>query len=310
MAAFLDQAGAPFSVWEPGTMPGAEVFDEPGALTWNELTTRDVEGSKAFYGAVFGWTARESSMAGVPYVVWECNGETIAGMQPMVGGDWPDDLPPHWMIYFAVRDCDESAGYARELGGRDRAPADQLPDGPVRRPRGPAGRHVLDPRQRARLTADGNDERALLAVDDLDAYAVVGRQQFLGEHLRGCRTRPPGRRRAGPSGRRTRPRWTDRASSPARSGPLAPQPVDQLEDLLLVADVEGAGRLVEQQDPGALREGPGQEHPLTFATGQGVEPPAGEAARSSEPRTSSTADRSDADSRPSGGMYGVRPSST
>lgn len=118
MAAFLDQAGAPFSVWEPGTMPGAEVFDVPGALTWNELTTRDVDGSTAFYHSIFGWTARRSSMAGSPYVLWECDGLTIAGMQPMIGREWPDDLPPHWMIYFAVRDCDESARVARGLGGR------------------------------------------------------------------------------------------------------------------------------------------------------------------------------------------------
>src|SRR5689334_14142216 len=32
MAAFLDHSGAPFSVWEAGTMAGAEVFDVPGAL--------------------------------------------------------------------------------------------------------------------------------------------------------------------------------------------------------------------------------------------------------------------------------------
>jgi predicted enzyme related to lactoylglutathione lyase len=129
MAAFLDQAGAPFSVWEPGTMPGAEVFDEPGSLTWNELTTRDVEGSMTFYHAVFGWTARENSMAGVPYVVWQCNGQTVAGMQPMVGDEWPDDMPPHWMIYFAVRDCDESADHARQLGGRIVQPPTTFPMG-------------------------------------------------------------------------------------------------------------------------------------------------------------------------------------
>ncbi|GGK97128.1 VOC family protein [Mangrovihabitans endophyticus] len=129
MAAFLDPAGAPFSVWQPGTMPGAEVFDVPGALTWNELTTRDVEGSKTFYGQVFGWTCRDSSMGGVPYVVWEHRGEPIAGMQPMIGEQWPDDLSPHWMIYFAVRDCDRSAALAHELGGRVVHPPTTLPMG-------------------------------------------------------------------------------------------------------------------------------------------------------------------------------------
>jgi uncharacterized protein len=122
MAAFLDQAGAPFSVWEPGTTPGAEVFDVPGALTWNELTTRDVEGSAAFYGAVFGWTARDGSVGGAPYVIFEHLGATIAGLQPMVNGQWPDDLPPHWMIYFSVSDCDETAQLAYSLGGRVLSP--------------------------------------------------------------------------------------------------------------------------------------------------------------------------------------------
>jgi predicted enzyme related to lactoylglutathione lyase len=67
---------------------------------------------------VFGWTARESPMMGPPYQVWELNGQTVAGMLPMEGPGWPDDLSPHWMIYFAVDDCDETAALARDLGGR------------------------------------------------------------------------------------------------------------------------------------------------------------------------------------------------
>jgi uncharacterized protein len=122
MATFLDQAGAPFSVWQPGTMAGAELFDVPGALTWNELTTRDVDGSISFYGAVFGWHARKSAMDGVPYVVFEHHGDTIAGLQPMIGDEWPDDLPPHWMIYFAVADCDRTAESAYALGGQVLSP--------------------------------------------------------------------------------------------------------------------------------------------------------------------------------------------
>jgi predicted enzyme related to lactoylglutathione lyase len=118
MAAFLDPAGAPFSVWEAGMMRGAEVFDVPGALTWNELTTRDIEGSKKFYGSIFGWSARDSSVSGQPYVLWEQGGGTVAGMQAMLGDEWPDDLSPLWMVYFAVGDCDSSAALAQHLGGR------------------------------------------------------------------------------------------------------------------------------------------------------------------------------------------------
>jgi predicted enzyme related to lactoylglutathione lyase len=116
LAAFLDPAGAPFSVWQPGTVGGAAVFDVPGALTWNELNTRDIEGSAIFYASVFGWTFRESSMDGRSYVVAELNGTAIAGIQPMVGDQW-GDLPPHWMVYFAVHDCDRAAATVSGLGG-------------------------------------------------------------------------------------------------------------------------------------------------------------------------------------------------
>ncbi|OJF15300.1 VOC family protein [Couchioplanes caeruleus] len=128
MATFLDQAGAPFSVWQPGSMRGADVFDVPGALTWNELATRDVEGSAAFYGAVFGWLGREIELGGRPYLSWELDGATIAGMKEM-DETCPDDLLPHWMVHFAVIDCDGAAAYARSLGGTVlRAPTD-LPIG-------------------------------------------------------------------------------------------------------------------------------------------------------------------------------------
>ncbi|WP_045740471.1 VOC family protein [Actinoplanes rectilineatus] len=117
MGAFLDPAGAPFSVWEAGMMRGAEVFDLPGALTWNELNTRDLEGAKAFYGAVFGWTFQDTHVGGLPYVICERNHIQVAGMQLMIGSAWPDDMPPHWLVYFAVGDCDAAAEHASALGG-------------------------------------------------------------------------------------------------------------------------------------------------------------------------------------------------
>jgi uncharacterized protein len=38
-------------------------------------------------------------------------------LQPMLGDEWPDDLSPHWMLYFAVSDCDRVAENAYALGG-------------------------------------------------------------------------------------------------------------------------------------------------------------------------------------------------
>lgn len=118
MAVFGDPAGAPFSVWQPLAMTGAEVFDVPGALTWTELVTRDVDGSESFYGAVFGWCAEHAEMSYGPYLVWRRDDRPAAALKPMVGDAWPTDLAAHWLSYFAVADCAAAAARAAELGGR------------------------------------------------------------------------------------------------------------------------------------------------------------------------------------------------
>lgn len=129
MGVFLDQAGAAFSVWQPMAMSGAQLVGVPGSLTWNELTTRDPDGSKAFYGSVFGWTADDREMGPVTYTRWQLNGEAVAGMMPMVGEAWPPDLPPHWMVYFAVDDTDAAAARVVELGGDVSVEPSDLPRG-------------------------------------------------------------------------------------------------------------------------------------------------------------------------------------
>ena len=64
MAVFADPTGAVFGIWQPGTFLGAELVNEPGALAWNELNTRDLAGAKEFYGAVFGWAFEDSDDGG------------------------------------------------------------------------------------------------------------------------------------------------------------------------------------------------------------------------------------------------------
>lgn len=117
MAVFTDPGGATFSVWQPKLHHGAGLVNEPGALTWNELMVRDIAGAKPFYNKVFGWEAQEVDMGGgVTYTTWQLGDRSIGGAMPMVGDMWPADLPDHWMVYFAVEDCDASAARAKDLG--------------------------------------------------------------------------------------------------------------------------------------------------------------------------------------------------
>ena len=63
---FADPEGAVFGVWQPNQHRGAKVVNEPGSLNFNGLDTRDLEGAKAFYGAVFGWDALPVGMWALP----------------------------------------------------------------------------------------------------------------------------------------------------------------------------------------------------------------------------------------------------
>ena len=128
MAIFADQAGAVIGVWQPGQMRGAELFNVPGALSWNELLTRDPEGSKAFYSAVFGWDPADASGGGMTYTEWKQGGTSIAGMMPM-GEMFPPEIPPHWGVYFAVPDCDAAAATIGRLGGTITNPPTDIPQG-------------------------------------------------------------------------------------------------------------------------------------------------------------------------------------
>ncbi len=129
MALLRDQAGASLCLWQPRRNPGAETVGEPGTLIWNELTTRDPDGSRRFYGAVFGWTGSTADYEGVEYTFWQLGegaageGPGIAGMMPMTGDAWPADLPPHWMTYFAVADTDATCETCTRLGGGVAVPA-------------------------------------------------------------------------------------------------------------------------------------------------------------------------------------------
>jgi uncharacterized protein len=130
MAVFTDQAGAVFAVWQADQMGGGEVFNIPGALAWNELTTRDADGSKEFYPAVFGWKTKDIDMGDAgTYTEWMLDSKRIGGMMPMVGDMWPADLPSHWMIYFAVADTDAAAAKVSELGGSVPVPPTDIPPG-------------------------------------------------------------------------------------------------------------------------------------------------------------------------------------
>lgn len=116
LAMFTDPEGAFFGIWQPLDFAGAELVNEPGALSWNELETRDPEAAKRFYGAVFGWEFEAGEdMKEMTYYVATVDGARVAGMAD-VKGKMAGEIPAHWMTYFSVEDA-EGAVEKIEAGG-------------------------------------------------------------------------------------------------------------------------------------------------------------------------------------------------
>jgi uncharacterized protein len=115
MAFFTDPTGAAFGVWQAKEHKGADVVSEPGATAWHQVNTRDPEKALEFYKSVFGWDDERLDTGGADYWMWELDGKSVGGMLRM-GEDFPDEVPAHWIVYFAVEDADAATEKAKEGG--------------------------------------------------------------------------------------------------------------------------------------------------------------------------------------------------
>jgi uncharacterized protein len=140
MAILTDPEGAVFGVWEAREHRGARLVNDPGALVFNSLNTRDVEAARSFYGSVFGWQTgpiggeaegwtllgygdwlerehhphlrKQMAEAGAP-AGFE---DVVASIIPIA--DEQRETPAHWSVTFATDDADATAVKAAELGGK------------------------------------------------------------------------------------------------------------------------------------------------------------------------------------------------
>ena len=125
MAVIKDPTGAVFAVWEPKEHSGSAAWWVPNAACWIELGTGDTAKAGEFYSNVFGWTKEPFGDSPLPYTVFKNNDAGIGGMYQLTPEMGP--IPPHWLVYFAVDDCDAKVQKATELGARVMKPAEDIP---------------------------------------------------------------------------------------------------------------------------------------------------------------------------------------
>jgi hypothetical protein len=116
MALAQDPTGAVFGLWQPKSHHGAALINEPGAMSWHELWTRDAAQAIAFYQAVLDRAVEKMPMPGMEYYTVKAENQMHAGMMPMPP-HLPAAVPSHWLTYFAVGNADETSARIKALGG-------------------------------------------------------------------------------------------------------------------------------------------------------------------------------------------------
>jgi uncharacterized protein len=112
MVIALDPQGNPFGVWQAAKHTGVEIYNEPGALVWNEAAVDDPKAAQAFYSAVFGFQFNEiADMGG--YATFANGGGPLGGLTAHQPGS-----PKGWTTCFSVTSADAAVAAVEQGGGK------------------------------------------------------------------------------------------------------------------------------------------------------------------------------------------------
>ena len=127
VAVIRDPQGAAFGLFQAGDHEGsARLENTPNIFCWSELDTKDTAAARDWYTRLFGWTAKTDQGSPVQYTEWVVNGRPIGGLMALAPEMGP--IPPHWLNYISVGDCDATVRRATALGGRALVPPTDIPN--------------------------------------------------------------------------------------------------------------------------------------------------------------------------------------
>jgi predicted enzyme related to lactoylglutathione lyase len=112
MTIALDPQGNSFGLWEAREHTGVRIYNEPGALAWNEVMVDDAAAAREFYTAVFGFTYDEVEGAG-GYSTFSLGGNPLGGL-----GTAEPGMPKGWLTCFAVESTDDAVAKVEGNSGK------------------------------------------------------------------------------------------------------------------------------------------------------------------------------------------------
>jgi predicted enzyme related to lactoylglutathione lyase len=115
MSFVADPSGAFVGLWQADRHIGAQIVNEPGAVTWNELITSDADVALPFYEKVLGVQAVTVPMGpDYSYTMFQIGDTQVGGTTP----PQMEGVPNHWHVWFVSAALDETAARARQLGAQ------------------------------------------------------------------------------------------------------------------------------------------------------------------------------------------------
>jgi predicted enzyme related to lactoylglutathione lyase len=94
----------------------------PGKIVWHDLLTNDIDGSKRFYGELFGWQFEELPLSlgfgrSSKYLLIRSKGELIGGMFDVAGVDTQANSS-QWVVVMSVADVEAATATVKSAGGK------------------------------------------------------------------------------------------------------------------------------------------------------------------------------------------------
>ena len=93
-----------------------------GKIIWNDLITDDLDLTRAFYGALFGWTFEHSSGKGGRYLLARYGNTYVAGIVEVKSKNRAEKMS-RWLPYVSVENVDRAISIASAAGAKIVVPA-------------------------------------------------------------------------------------------------------------------------------------------------------------------------------------------
>jgi predicted enzyme related to lactoylglutathione lyase len=108
-------------------LPAIAPLGTAGRFCWIDLAATDASSAKAFYGALFGWTAEDQRLNGGSFTRLRLADRDVGSLYQLSSMHRDQGVPSHWTPYIKVANLDDALRRVHNIGGKVLVPPLILP---------------------------------------------------------------------------------------------------------------------------------------------------------------------------------------